>query len=63
MSKTHALFLALLVAALMAVSVPLMVALWKLLLAQIVGMGMFWYSTTLACVAAPFLYAIFRRMK
>ena len=63
MSKAHAFFLALLVAAFMAVSVPLFVALWRLILTQLSGIGVFAYSTLLACVAMPFMYAMFRRMK
>ena len=63
MSKAHSFFLALLVAVVIAVLVPVSVAMWRLLLAQVSGMGMFAYSTMLACVALPFLYAMFRRMK
>ena len=63
MSKAHSFFLALLVAVVIAALVPVSVALWRLLLTQVSGMGMFAYSTMLACVALPFLYAMFRRMK
>jgi hypothetical protein len=63
MSKAHAFFLTLLASVLISVAVPISVALWRLVLAQVSGLGMFAYSTLLACVAAPFLYAMLRRMK
>lgn len=63
MSKAHAFFLTLLVSVLIAIAVPISVALWRLVLTQLSGLGMFAYSTLLACVAAPFLYAMFRRMR
>jgi hypothetical protein len=63
MSKSHAVFLSVLLAVVIAIAVPISVALWRLLLTQVSGIGMFVYSTLLACVAAPFLYAMFRRMK
>jgi hypothetical protein len=62
MSKTHSFFLALLVAVLMAVFVPLLVELWYLLLTHVSSMGVFTYSSLMACVALPFLYVMFRRM-
>lgn len=63
MSRAHSFFLALLLAVLLAVLVPVSIALWRVLLTQISGLGVFAYSTMLACVAMPFLYAMLRRMK
>lgn len=63
MSKTHAFFLALLCAALFAVAVPVGVVVWRFLMTQVSAVGLFGYSTILGCVAAPFLYVMFRRMK
>lgn len=63
MSRPTSLFLALLLSAFIAVAVPLCIVLWRMLLTQIAGIGVFAYSTILACVAAPFLYIMLRRMR